>query len=115
MFEQKVLAQLKSKLESAKLELEKEMAELSKSPDMGSDVDGFDEETDEAEEFSANMGMLESVKERYQSVKDALAKMAAGTYGHCEHDQKEIEPEVLLADPESRYCKACKARLNIKA
>ncbi len=115
MIEQKVLAQLKSKLEATKIELEKEMAELSKNPDMGSDVDAFDEETDEAEEFSANMGMLESVKERYQSVKDALAKMAAGTYGYCEKSHKEIELEVLLADPESRYCKEYKVKLNTKA
>jgi DnaK suppressor protein len=114
MIDIKILEQLKKKLIATEAQLAGEIAELKKNPDMGSDVDAFDEETDEAEEFSANQGALQDLKERYQNVKDALGKMTDGDYGMCEKDKQPIEIEILTVDPESRYCKACKLKLQVK-
>ena len=57
------------KLEATRATLEKELAGLRKPSSMdGGEVDAFDGETDEAEEFSANMGMAESLKQRHEAV-----------------------------------------------
>lgn len=78
--------------------------------DFGSDVEGetAEEEADEAEELSKNEGIAQELKGRLIDVKNALDKIAAGTYGKCEDCGMEIEAEVLKVDPESRFCKECK-------
>lgn len=106
----KIIAEMQAKLEAEKKELEKELAKLNEPVDMGDDVDSFDEEADEAVEFSANQGMAVTLKRRYHRVQDALAKIKAGTYGICEKCGKPIEIEVLRVDPESRICKADKMK-----
>ena len=102
-------ASLKKKLEETKALLEKELKGLRKPTDLGgTEVDAFDAEADEAEEFSANAGMAESLKQRHEAVVEALGKMETGGYGMCEKCGKEIELELLGIDPESRFCKTCK-------
>jgi len=98
----------KKKLEMTKKDLEKEIADLKTAPEFGSDVDHFEEETDEAEEFNKNLGVEKTLKERLINVERALEKMAKGIYGKCENCKKDIEWEVLRVDPESRYCQNCK-------
>lgn len=89
--------------------LEKEVGELEKErPDFGSDVDSFDEETDEAEEVANQTGVARVLKERLENVRAALAKLEAGAYGVCEECGGEISPEVLSVAPESRLCRSCK-------
>jgi len=102
----------KKVLETEKAELERQIAELKKPVDMGDDIDSFDEETDEATEFSANMGMVAQLKRRYHRIVDALSKMIKGTYGRCEACKNKIEPEVLAVDPESRFCRSCKLQVR---
>ena len=106
--DKKLQDELKRKLLSTQGELEAQIKELEKPADMGSDVDAFDEETDEAEEDSANAGMLQPLKERYERIKDALTKIERGAYGGCEQCGKDIEVAILNVDPESRFCKECK-------
>jgi len=100
--------ELKNRLEKTKSKLEHELTELKKPVDMGDDLDHFDEEADEAEEFSANLGMIAALKTRYERVKHALMRMAGKSYGTCVQCKRTIEMEVLNADPESDFCRSCK-------
>ncbi len=105
--------EVKKKLEKTKAELEREISGLSKPVDMGNDVESsFDIEADEAEEFSANMGMVSMLKDRYQRVKRALLRITNRSYGKCSQCKMKIEPEVLAVDPESDLCRACKQALK---
>ncbi|MBI3046226.1 MAG: hypothetical protein HYY86_01605 [Candidatus Harrisonbacteria bacterium] len=107
---EKELQNLKEQLEKEAGELEAQFGVVSKTPEMGSDVESdFSEEADEAEELSNNLGMQDTLKSRLQDIEAALDKMAQGKYGKCEKCGMDIEPEVLKANPESRLCKMCKA------
>jgi RNA polymerase-binding transcription factor DksA len=103
-----LISEFKKKLVAVKDALTRQITSLKKPVDMGDDVDSFEEEADEATEMVANAGMVETLKKRAHRVEDALAKMEKGAYGICEKCKKEIEPELLQIDPESRYCRACK-------
>lgn len=110
--DKKIIDEMRAQLESVKAELEVELKKLNAPVDMGDDIDSFDEETDEATEYSANQGMAQTIKRRYHRVQDALAKIVKGTYGICEKCGQEIEIEVLRVDPESRLCKADKLKIQ---
>ncbi len=99
----------KKKLLEEQDEIVKEMKNLGV-VDFGSDTEGeiAEEEADEAEEFTKNKGIEQELKGRLIDVKNALDKIAAGTYGKCEECGMEIEAAVLEVDPESRWCKMCK-------
>lgn len=103
----------KKKLIALKDILSKQISRLRRPVDMGSDVEStFDAKTDETEEETANAGMVETLKRRAHRVDDALTKIETGLYGVCEKCKKEIEKPLLDVDPESRYCKACKAAMR---
>ncbi len=108
--DKKTQEQFKKKLLEEQKDLEKQLKDLGEVPDMGSDVENeeFDEETDEAEEYSKNLGIKQTYKERLADIKSALEKIERGDYGKCEDCEMEIESEILKVDPESRYCKAHK-------
>jgi hypothetical protein len=38
---------------------------------------------------------------------DALARLADGRYGHCEHCASALPPGLLALEPETRYCLRC--------
>lgn len=96
-------------LQEEKAHLEEAIAELGKTPNFGNDVDGFEEEADEAEELSNRLGEEASFKERLARINEALSRIEKGSYGICEKCGNQIEQEVLEASPESTLCKACKA------
>lgn len=106
----KNLSELKAKLLKEQEDLVKQLKDLGEVPDMGSDTEGevAEEEADEAEEYSKNLGIKQTYKERLLDIKNALDKMANGSYGKCEECGGEIEEAVLEANPESRHCKNCK-------
>ena len=106
----KNLSELKAKLLKEQEDLVKQLKDLGEVPDMGSDTEGevAEEEADEAEEYSKNLGIKQTYKERLLDIKNALDKMANGSYGKCEECGGEIEEAVLEASPESRHCKNCK-------
>ncbi len=112
MLTKEKIEELKGKLEATEKELSKQIKSLEKAPDYGSDTDHFEEAAEEVEEFSKDMGVEQTFKERLNDVSRALGKIAAGTYGVCENCHKEIELKILEIDPESRYCKACKKALQ---
>lgn len=105
------LQQLKEQLEKEAGELEVEIKDASKEPDYGSDTEGemFEEEADEAEEEGVNLGIKEALMERMKDIENALEKIVRGKYGTCEKCGGEISLELLRVDPESRFCKVCKA------
>jgi len=76
--------------------------------DFGSDVDHFDEKTDEAEELSNHLAASKDLKDRLDEIDTALSKIHSGEYGTCEKCGAKIEEEVLDVAPESRLCKNCK-------
>ncbi|MEK7555132.1 MAG: TraR/DksA C4-type zinc finger protein [Patescibacteria group bacterium] len=104
------LMRFEKRLEAARNDLKEQIASLAENPEFGSDVDHFEEEADEAEEYSKNLGIEKTLKERLENVEHALGKMAGGTYGVCESCGGEISSDVLNVDPESRLCKTCKSK-----
>jgi len=93
-------------------DLKEQIESLKTVPDFGSDVDHFEEEAEEAEAFSGNLGVSSALNERLLNIQRALDKIDAGTYGKCEECGGEIEKEVLDVDPESRLCRECKLKAN---
>lgn len=88
--------------------IEDEIKGLKTLTDFGSDTDHGDEEADEDEENENNMGAAEGLEIRLADINSALDKIKSGAYGICENCNEPIEPEVLKAAPESRFCKNCK-------
>ena len=102
------IEEYKNKLNKGKAAVEEEIIKNNQPPDFGNDVDGFDEETDEAEAFNNQLALVQDLKKRLVDIESALNKIASGTYGICEKCGKEIESSILDIDPESRFCKDCK-------
>ncbi|MDP3956636.1 MAG: hypothetical protein Q8P97_01420 [bacterium] len=103
------IAGFKQKLEEERRQIELEIKNLEKAPDFGSDVaDLNDEEADEAEEFSTNLGIREPLKVRLKDIQDALKKIVSHAYGRCEKCGEEITSELLRINPESKLCQKCK-------
>jgi DnaK suppressor protein len=109
-----LLEKFKGKLVAIKDALSRQIDRLKQPVDMGKDIDSFDEEADEATETVANAGMVETLKRRAHRVTDALQKIDQGKYGMCEKCHKEIEPQLLEIDPESRYCRECKLKMGTR-
>ncbi len=102
------LKKYQEKLTQEERELEGEIRETEKMPDMGSDVDDFSEETDEVEEYATRVGIRAALKRRLNDIRRALGKIGIGSFGKCEKCGAQIEEAVLEADPESRLCRQCK-------
>jgi len=102
------LKEFEEQLKKSQTEIEAELKSLGEVPEMGSDIDAFDTETDEAEGYSTNLGIKKTMKDRLQEIERALDKIKNNSYGQCEKCGMGIELEVLKASPESRYCKMCK-------
>lgn len=98
----------KDKLEKERALLVAELRQNEKPTDFGSDIDHFDEETDEAEELGNKLAVMQDLKDRLGEIDIALEKVRVGKYGACENCGKEISGEILNIDPESRFCKNCK-------
>jgi len=102
----------KQKLEEEKKEVKKEIKEIESSDvDFGSDVDGGDEESDETEEIGTKFSLEQTLKDRLSSIIHALSKFTNNSFGKCEKCGSEIEEKILEVDPESRFCKTCKASM----
>ena len=108
MLSETQISEFKKKLEEEGASIEREIKGLEKVPEFGTDVTDYnEEEADEAEEWSTNIGIAEPLKERLREVKTALGKIAEGHYGKCESCGEEIGVAVLSINPESRLCQEC--------
>jgi DnaK suppressor protein len=113
MLTKEEVKKIKEKLENSKKEFEARIKELETIPELGTDVDHFEEEADEAEEFSTNIGIEQVYKERLKNIKAALNKINDSKkkkYGLCERCGKEISIKLLNINPESRFCRGCKTK-----
>lgn len=59
---------------------------------------------DRFEETTTNEGITSALEERLKNVNDALARIAAGTYGICTASGEQIPTERLLANPAAETC-----------
>ena len=82
MNEQEIL-KLKKDLEERKIELEEKIKKLESPVDFGSDVEGgedMSEEADEAEEFGTNIALATELKKELAGVIEGLEKIEKGEY-----------------------------------
>ena len=63
------------------------------------------ETADKIEEYEENTAVLKELETKYNDIKLALDKIAAGTYGICEISGEPIESDRLEANPAARTCK----------
>ena len=110
MLTKEQLATLEKMLLEEKDKLDARLKETRERVDFGDDVDSFEEESDEAEEFSNKLGVERLITERMKEVESAILKIEKGGYGICEECGSPISYEVLSVDPESRLCKECKSK-----
>lgn len=111
MFPAQKIHEYKERLEKERARLLKEVHENEKPLDFGDDTDRFDEEADEAEEFSNRLAVAHALKMELEEVERALARIDEGTYGICTSCGAIIEDEVLAVSPESNLCEKCKKGL----
>ena len=95
-------------LEEEKDKLEKEIAEHEALVDFGADIDGADEEADEAEEMGNRAAINADLKKRLEEIEGAIERIHESTYGKCLRCGGEISEKVLHIVPESELCEKCK-------
>jgi DnaK suppressor protein len=71
--------------------------------DGGGDADE-NTNADAAENLAERAATLSDLERQYHDTKRALAKIASGTYGHCEICQAAIEEKRLNYKPDARTC-----------
>ena len=84
---EKDLLKLKTELEKRKKELEEKIKKLESPIEYGSDIEGnedMSEEADEAEEFGANIAVAETFKKELEGITEDLEKIEKGEYGECD-------------------------------
>lgn len=108
MLSKKKIEEYKNRLEQEKKRLLEDLKIGEKMLDFGSDVDGGDEEADEAEEIGAHQAVERVLKEKIAAIDAALAKIKNGAYGRCDACGSEIAEKILDAAPESNLCEKCK-------
>ena len=105
---QEKIKEYQTKLEKEQRLILGEIKENEKPVDFGSDIDHFEEESDEAEAVGNQLAVAQGLKARLDDIEVALEKIREGKYGICEKCGTKIEEEILDIDPESRLCKSCK-------
>ena len=107
-FTKRQLDVLKKGLLAKQTEIEEQLKHLKKSLDFGDDIDSFEEETDEAEEYMNYLGVEKVLQRRLQRIEKALSQMKKGTYGTCESCHKKMTLKLLKENPDSSLCIYCK-------
>lgn len=108
------MEEFKVKLLEEKKRLEKELGDVAhkendgdyetKFEDLGRDEE---DNAEEVEEYSAKVGITETLEKNLKDVDDALKRIEAGNYGICENCPEEIRIERLRAYPAARKCMNC--------
>ena len=104
------IEEYKKKLEAERRAIEDELKQNSLPPDLGSDNDSFEEESDETEALSNQLSVVQDLRSRLIDIESALREIDVGGYGICEDCKKPISESVLDVDPESRLCQDCKSK-----
>lgn len=104
MLTKEQIQELEQKLRSERADLDAQIKELGTPPDMG-DEPGFQDESEEAEEFYNQQSQATALKEQLADIDSALLKIEKGEYGICEEGGEPIEYDVLVIEPASRMCR----------
>lgn len=115
--EEKLIDQLKEKLEEQKNSIQKELESFAtEDPNLKhnwearrpkrEDVDK-DEAADDVQEYDNAVSLEHSLELKLKDVNLALEKIKNGEYGICENCGKKISEERLLACPEAKTCLKC--------
>lgn len=118
---QKLIKELKEKLENEKTALEEQLKTFAdKDPNLKGDWDSkfpkFDGEfggaaletaADEVEEYGSRLSVEHSMELKLRDINISLEKIIKGTYGKCENCKKEIDQKRLMANPAARLCMKC--------
>jgi len=115
--DQKLIDELKEKLEVNKNSIQKELESFaSEDPNLkhnwdanfpSRDESDKDEQADEVTEYDNMLALEHSLELKLKDVKSALEKIENGTYGVCENCGKKITEERLFACPEAKTCLNC--------
>lgn len=115
----KFIEQQKQKLEEKKKEIENELKSFAKKdpdikgnwetkfPDFGIKTADLSQETDQIEEYEANLPIEYTLEIELKKNKKALKKIEKGTYGICEKCGKKIAKKRLEVYPEAETCTSC--------
>jgi DnaK suppressor protein len=97
---------VRERLETELAEAERELQELEKRMQRGTE---FDLDEDGAATYSWQMALArrERVTVRIEALREALARVHAGTYGLCERCGAQIDPERLEILPTASLCADC--------
>lgn len=119
--DQKVLLEIKEKLEESKQRIEGELSKFAqqnphnpsdfdaKFPDLGNKED---ENAMEVAAYTDQLSLERTLEESLKDVNSALRLMKSGNYGVCKYCKKEIPIKRLLVRPESSSCIECKTKLQ---
>ena len=105
----------KKALKSERENLVHQLGELgaTESGDLKADLD-FGESFADAAAVTAErtevLGLVDSLKRQLENIDNALAHIAAGTYGTCDNCGEEIGADRMKFRPESVLCIDCKSR-----
>lgn len=115
----KFVEETREKLEKEKRLLEEELESFAKNdpevegnyktifPDYGKSIGDQDENTDEVEEYLANIPVEHTLELQLKNVNQALERIRRKRYGICATCKKQIPRERLLASPTARTCIEC--------
>jgi DnaK suppressor protein len=121
---QKLIKELKEKLEKEKTQIEETLKKIAKKdeklkgdwnarfPSFNGGESGsglLEREADEVEEYSTILPLEYTLELRLKNIDLALEKMRDGKYGICEKCGKEINEKRLKVVPEAKFCLKCKA------
>jgi len=115
--EKKLIEELKTKLETEKISVERELESFAKKDDSpkgdwetkypNRENGNMEEEADEVQEYGNMLPVEYSLELKLKNINSALERMKNGTYGICENCGKEIDEKRLLACPEAKTCLKC--------
>ena len=118
---QKLLEELKGKLEEEKVSIEVELGKFAKRdenlkgdwdtkfPKADGGIGGqvLEDAADQVEKYVNLLPVEHNMELRLQNINLALEKIKKGNYGKCENCGKNIDEERLKVLPEARECSKC--------
>lgn len=105
ILKKEVLDAIAEKLRERETQLVEELRQYGKYVDFGR---GEDENAAEIAQYADGLSMEGELVKALRDVKNALSRIAAGTYGVCRYCRKSIPEKRLIARPTSSSCVACK-------
>jgi DnaK suppressor protein len=107
MLDPKFIAEIKTRLETEKTEVEKKINDLTR-PEETQDNPNVDDIAQNAADDILEDSLLSVYKNILEKINDALGRITDGIYGRCMECGKEINQEDLRKEPWAEQCRVCK-------